>query len=573
MHPPIPHFLGASSIRIGRTFGIQDTISIRVFCLFISIATLSIIYFLGERFRQGLGLISFAAASWNLLMLMTVWGMHVKLVMLFFYTYMLWALVSKYWFWTGFFLGLAIFSWSGAIVFLALVFTVWLLSGNQFGKTGLSLLIGFTTVAILVSLALLCSGGLISFFDQYALPLQEYVINKFTRQGIRDPEMGLSNIFESSNFSKPDLSILILGLVSLLVFVYQKRSFVFKNTSALTIITSGLLGCATVLIDYQSPFDLLPLLPSLAVLFAWIAERSIDWWLRIWKVDYSVVYPVLMVILLSLVRFTAFREIPERLSAQNRAAAWLAESISGQYSIQAIGDLSILVLNQQRNTLPIIHAGPKTFLSMGNVGWSVERVLDEIKTRCPGLIIIDVRNTRKVYMNPLITFLGKNYIFTGTTHEPTLHIFASPEVPQALRDSIIFIQLHNSKLPVQNDTKIHVHPDELAKLNNFVLLRLEDHLIFSYKYQEKLDLFWWSQENAPSQGTIGMRWLKENGEPDGDWTFVLVDWLPGFSSKSSHDLIKDNISDLQLELCILENVSTPGAVKCQGERVVLNFAE
>ena len=253
--PPIAHFFGAIVLSLGQFFGLNDILSIRYFCLVLSLSVLISNYFLGDSFEKGLGLLSMTAAGWNLLMVMTIWGVHTKLVMAFFYSLMLFSLMKKNWFFAGVFSGLTTFTWAGGVFSLIVVFMVGLLAGKNRLNTVFKLMAGILLVTISLLLILWLSGSMQPFFDQYAIPLKQYLVNKLLSRGIRDPQMGFLNVFQTSSFSRPDLFIVVAGLVSLVIYSFQNKKHILDDLPFLTLLIAVLIGVGMVIVDFQSPFD------------------------------------------------------------------------------------------------------------------------------------------------------------------------------------------------------------------------------------------------------------------------------------------------------------------------------
>jgi hypothetical protein len=571
MHPPVPHLLGAAALRVGRLFQVSDALSMKALCLALALASLLVVYRLAGEFQRGLGPLAAAAASWTQLMLMVAWGMEVKLAMLLFYTAMLLNLARRRWLAAGVFLGLAVLSWSGGVFFAGIALLVLLLSRTDWKRGAARLLAGFGSVAAALAALLAAAGTLDNFARQYGLTFIQYAANKLAGEGVRDPAAGLANILQSGELSPVDLLILFAGLGGLLVYAARAPRRAFRTGPSAVLALSLLIPAAMALADYQSPFDMLPLLPGAAVLGAWLASDAMRGWVRLWKVPYDPAYPAALIAMLSLLRLPGLSSLPDRLPAQTAAARWVADSGAGAYSIQAIGDLSILVLGNQRNALPVIHAGPKTYLAMENLGWPVERVVEALDQARPGIILIDVRNANQSYLSPLLDFLAREYLYLGDTAEPTAHIYAAPGRPEAVRDAVGFLLIHRGA-PESAGQPPAVSLEQLAALQELEASRLDEfHVLLAHTVETDLSLYWWSQPYTPMEGQVALRWLARSGQPAGGWHVEGVDWLPGYPSLSRHALPGGRPPEGSLEVCILQLGSDPEHPVCLGQSAILDL--
>ncbi|MBI3160182.1 MAG: hypothetical protein HYZ26_11350 [Chloroflexi bacterium] len=170
------------------------------------------------------------------------------------------------------------------------------------------------------------------------------------------------------------------------------------------------------------------------------------------------------------------------------------------------------------------HGGPKTYLAIQNLGWSIERFVNAMRAERPGIILVDVPNTNKQYLMPFSRFLTEEYIYMG-------------------------------------------------EIDHLEVFRLDElHFLFSHHYGTCLTLYWWSQPDTPRQGQIAVRWLPDSGELKGAWHIDSVDWLPGYASLSQHLIPESGIARQRLELCIILPNSNPNDPICQGNSAILDLA-
>lgn len=564
MHPPLPHVLGALALSLGELIGVSDVFSFRMLCLVLVALILGPMYAIGEKTQPGNGLLTAAASSLSLLMLMVAWGMMVKLVMLLFYAWLILALIRKQWTGAGVFLGLAILSWSGAIVFALLVLGIAWFAARKGETPWRNLANGFLLAILPVIAGLTASGSLIIFLKQYGLTVVQYATNKLTGQGIRDAGVGLENMFQSGEISRSDLFILAIAALGLIWILVYSRGANRLQYPWVVILASGLAGVGMVLVDYQSPFDLLPLIPAVAPLFAWVFVRFVGFWSHLWQEKENNAYSSIILLVLCVSRLNGLSEIPARLPDQQSASDWVTRSGQPDYSIQAIGDLSLLVLGDIPNLTPVIHAGPKTYLAMTNLGWDIDRFVTELQTTQPGIIILDNRNLRKNYLTPLSFFLTREYLLIGSTMEPNISFFADPQQPEAVRDSIGVIQVLNQNQHPLNEN--WVNNDVLAAIPDLAIVPLDEfHFLLSIELNTELVLYWWSQPDTPSHGQLGLQWLGEAEVPSDNWNIATVDWYPGFASLSRHEVPVRRADDTHLAICILQSSGPAGGLQCQGD--------
>lgn len=569
MHPPIPHLLGAVVIRLGRMFNIFDDISIKWFCLTLSVAIIFLAYGLGKKLDAELGALAALAASWNLTMLMTIWGMHVKLVMLLFYMLALWSLMNLRWFWAGLFLGIAVLSWGGGLVLLGVALLVWFFGGERSWKSLWQFVLGMLIVAITVGLLLILSGSFIDFIHQYLQTFEQYVINKISGRGIRDPGIGLPNIFRSANLSTPDIFILFAGLAGFMGLLVQMRTRITENPALLTGASAALVGCGLVVFDFQSPFDLLPLLAALSIFAAWGIKWFIQAWVRVWNTEYSPIYIAMVILALSVIRMQVFQPVSDRLADQRTAATWLIGAVENQYPIQAFGELSVLVLGGETNALPVIHAGPKTFLAMNNLGWNMDALITALGQTEPGLVFIDNRNTKKDYLNALNIFLEENYALVGVTSEPTTFVYANNDLPNATRDAIVYFQFNHPQAYSGEHGALLIPPEEMAHSVVVAADSLDDsHILLTVQRDNSQQLVWWSQPESPQEGTLAFRYLSTELQPETAWKTETAFWLPGFSSRLELTGVIEQQDYDYIELCIAKTPSV-GAIECDGRSVII----
>jgi hypothetical protein len=491
-------------------------------------------------------------------MLMIIWGFYEKLVMVLFLYLAVYMLNKGRAFASGIFAGLVLMTWGGSILLVPVFLIVFIfrreISRQKF-LLGLVLALGF----VFVALAIL--GSLVHFFQQYFITVLEYAINKVTFSGVRDAEVGVSNITSNTNLSQIDLLVLLGGGVSFFVFLFSKKRPERLAKQSIAILAITFVSGISILLDYQSPFDLIILFPALSILFAWGAFRLIRYWVDSWNVAYDPVYLFVFLLVFGLVRVFSFQRVPNRLSAQKEAAAQL-QALIDQEEVLFLGDLSALVLAEAKNPSPVIHMGPKSFLAMRNQGYTVYEYLEDLAVLSPAIILVDQRNLEYAYLTVFYWWLEDHYMYLGNTHDPTMNVYISRKSEDAITPALSFMINHNPGSHTVEDLGLVEMPGIVER---FIAINDQIFLI-GYEISGDLSLYWWSSSSQNIYGGMVYRFITENGEAKNEWSYLGQRWYSGEISMTDLSLADVADETFEIEFCV--STGHDFIDSCEGSDVV-----
>lgn len=519
MHPPISHFIGALAVFLGRLFSIQPVIATRLLALLLSILIIGVTYLIAREVVKGGELLAIWAVSSNVLMLMVIWGFYEKLVMVLFLCLAIYMIQKGREFASGIFFGLVLMTWGGSIILLP-VFLFIFIFRPEISRKKFLLAVGVVFAVVFASLAL--SGSFVHFFQQYFITVFEYAINKLISVGVRDSEFGVSNITANTNLSAIDYLAVLGGGVSFFAFLLLKKKDEWFEKSSIGILLLTLIYGIFILIDYQSPFDLIILFPALSILFAWGVLKLMGYWVKMWHVFYQPTYLLVLLLVFSLVRVYSFQRIPNRLYAQKEAAARL-QTLIEENEVVFLGDLSPLVLMEGKNPTPAIHMGPKSFLAMRNQGYPLYAYMAALDSQSPALILADQRNLEYQHLAPFYIWLEDHYLFLGDTRNPTINVYINREAEDAILPALAFIFNHNPGSYVVEDMNLVEKPEIVSSfipINNQIIL-------IDHKIADVVQLYWWTPPPRGVNGGIVYRFVMENGEDTAPWTYLEQQWDAG----------------------------------------------
>jgi hypothetical protein len=564
MHPPISHFVGALAVLVSKWFSVQAVIGTRLLALFLSLAILGVTWLMAREFVRGGELLAVWALSSNVLMLMVIWGFYEKLVMVLFLYLGLYLLQKGRVFASGIFLGLVLMTWGASIILLPVFLIILILRPEISWKR---FFLAVVLVFALVFGVLALSGSLLHFFQQYFVTVLEYALNKLISSGVRDAEFGLSNITANTNLSAIDVVAVLGGGVSFLAFLISKKRTEWSAKPVIGILLITLICGFFILIDYQSPFDLIILLPALSILFAWGVFRLIGYWVKIWHVAYQPTYLLVILLVFSVVRAYSFQRAPNRLYAQREAAVRLQPLIA-ENEVLFLGDLSPLVLAEGTNPLPAIHMGPKSFLAMRNQGYTLLDILAELDAHPPALILADQRNMEYPHLALFYLWLEDHYILVGDTTDPTLHVYLYRQAEDAILPALAFLFAHNPGSYAAGELEL-AESQNISE--NFIPVSEQISLI-GYQMADDVRLYWWTLPPVSIKGSIVYRYVTETGQELTEWTAAAQRWQAGeitITEMPPADL-PERASGLEFCLMMGEDLLDT----CQGSQVFsLQFSE
>ena len=542
MHPPISHFFGALTVLLSESFSISAVLGTRFLALLLCLLIMGVTYLLARDLVEDGELLAVWAVSGNVFMLMVIWGFYEKLVMVLFLYLAVYMLNKDRVFAGGIFAGLVLMTWGGSILIVPAFLIVFIvrreISWQKF-------LLGFFLTLGIVVVALAMLGSLVHFYQQYFLTVIEYGINKLTFSGVRDAEIGVSNIRSNTNLSKIDALLLVGSGVSFFVFLFLKKRperFAKKSIAILAItFVSGI----SILLDYQSPFDLIILFPALSILFAWSAFRLIHYWVDSWNVAFDPVYIFVFLLVFGLVRVFSFQRVPNRLFAQKEAAAHL-QTLIDQEEVLFLGDLSTLVLAEGKNPSRVIHLGPKSFLAMRNEGYTVYEYLEDVSGQSPAIILVDQRNLEHDYLTVFYWWLEDHYVYLGNTNDPTMNVYINRESKDAMIPALAFMFNHNPGSSTLQEMDLI---EKTGIVESFYAINDQVFLI-GYRVSDDLQLYWWSSSPQNIYGEIVYRFLTETGEVENQWLDIEQRWYSGEISLTDLPFVDVTDTFLGIEFCI-----------------------
>lgn len=555
MHPPLSHFITAVIIFFAKIFSIDSILISRIFSLVLSCLIIWITYKYSKEISGNQNQIIIWILQYNFFALMVVWGFYEKLIMVLFLYLSLYLLQKEKYIISGVFFGLVLMTWGGSVVFLPIYFLIFVLYKRFSLK---KFLFGLVSVWIILFLFLLVTGSLGYFIQQYFFTIFKYAKNKLTSTGIRDPNSGVKNIIENTNISLIDVTFLLLGGIGCFLYIINKRKIILKEKASSFLIILIVIYSIVLLIDYQSPFDLIIILPALSIFIAWFLNLLVLKWIKIWKIDNSIIFYIILVLFFSVARICSFPKMPDRLSAQKNATNEINELIN-ENEILFLGDLSPLVISSKNSITPSFHFGPKSYLAMNNQGVDLNDFLGEMKMNTPKVIISDQRNLSYDYLSDFYTWIDQNYFFLSFTHNPTLSIYLRNDADGTTIPLLKFLFAHNEsffdehQIFIENEIIFDTQP-------------VNSHLIyFGYSENENstFDLYWWTNPPLGYVGKVIYRYIDKNSEPS-EWIVFEQIWLSDQITITSLNLPVD-IN--QIEICVVDEVSVLDS--CNFDEIIL----
>ncbi len=369
-------------------------------------------------------------------------------------------------------------------------------------------------------------------------------MNKFTFSGIRDAEVGVSNITDNTNLSGIDLVVLLGGAASWLAFLILKTREDWFAKSTIGILAISLVYGLFIFVDYQSPFDLIILLPALSILFAWGVSRLIASWIKLWNAVHQPAYLFVFLLVFSFVRVYSFQRVPNRLFAQKTAAVQL-QSLIEQEEVVFLGDLSPLVLLDGQNPSPAIHMGPKSFLAMNNQGYTLTEYIGGLTMHPPALILADQRNMEYEYLAAFYSWLEENYVFVGDTNNPTINVYVNRQRDDAIVPALAFVFHHNPGFYNSGEMDLV----EKSGMIGRIIPVDEQLLLIGYEISDEMLLYWWTPPPSGIDGRIEYRLITASGEDTQPWTTIEQQWPPNEISITKLPLSSPASSLLGVEFC------------------------
>lgn len=425
MHPPLAFIPGAVAIALGRLINMPDDVSVRFVLLAGALLSIWLAYHLGKNAsgEHTVGVLTAACLGWNLVVSVVSTGEQIKLTVLPISLLMTLAIQQRRWFWAGIAAGFVTMTWAGAAIFIPIALVSAVLAWREAkARPLLYLLVGLSAALISMIAYLAATRTLHFLWQQYVMTIFTYVVNKLTGQGIYAEGAGVNNVLQNLQVSFADIVLLICGLAGFALYIWASWRRTGKPLNALlnpdgsVILLSVVFLFAQALLDFQSPDDIMPLVPFLAVLAAWFIWRLI---IRAVPDETAAADPrrrVMLalgfVVILSVLRLMGVRSGNEiqRLSV---AAEWFGSSVSEDMQVQALGNLTPIVLSGRQNATRVIHLGPKSLLAMESEGQTLDEFIASLEAINPAMVLLDSRNYEKPYLVDLYAALDKSYINMG----------------------------------------------------------------------------------------------------------------------------------------------------------------
>ncbi|MBI2845903.1 MAG: hypothetical protein HYX86_05095 [Chloroflexi bacterium] len=406
---PLTPLLSALAIFLGDGLNLPDIISVRI--LFLVLGSLGVVFtflvakIISPDFWPRL-------ASAFTLLGFGLWGIHAatgaepKILVTLLGLITIWALAGKRWFWAGLTASLAFLTWQPAAIYqiLALAMPFGSIRGER-RQALLSAIIGLILPLALISLYLLASGALLPAFRQTILSQFAYLAEG---GGGWTAGSGVGRFLEiSGDFLalRPrgwggESWLAILGLIGWLGLTFQALSSLRRPVSSSNpwlLIVSGLFWLIFSLRDIDGLVDLVPLLPYLAVGVGWLVRQTISFIrkLSLSQTNSDIANRYLPILANIVILAYGLQDIPldkslypVTLQDQTVKASLLDSYLGSNGQVQAIGDLSLLVLSERQNLTPLIHLGPKHYNLLLNEPGGLEAILDRIASEKPEVMIL-----------------------------------------------------------------------------------------------------------------------------------------------------------------------------------------
>lgn len=396
---PLAPLLSALAITAGNWLGLMDVLAVRgLFLLLGSLgvaSTFMVAKYISSdpmlRLAPPLTLLGFRLWETH-----TITGAEPRILLMLLGLLSLWALAEERWFLAGLTSSLAFLTWqpAGFYVVLALATPLWI---TRKAREFIRALAGASLPLALLAIYLLANQAFLPALRQTVGGQFAYLLES----GSWDLGRGLAQLstVTINYLSRPgaEVGFVILGSIGWLGFTAKSllsRNFRAKPAAInpFPLLLSGYGWLVFSLRDLDGPVDLLPLLPYLALGLGSLLGEVLD------SVKKKVAARTLVVaqglVLLSILGYglqelALQRGIPSfTLQEQMERATILDAYLGEEGEVQAIGDLSLLVLSERRNLTPVIHLGPKHYNILLSEPGGLEQPLATIAARRPKVLIL-----------------------------------------------------------------------------------------------------------------------------------------------------------------------------------------
>ncbi|MBI2845902.1 MAG: DolP-mannose mannosyltransferase [Chloroflexi bacterium] len=424
---PLTAILGSASILIGNTFGLIDLISVRILflilgCLgvaFLFLVTKAITPNIWARLASALTLMGFGLWATS-----SAAGPEPKILTMFSGLISLWFLAEKRWLIAGFFSGLSFLTWQPGAIFLTLSWVVPLSTRTpERVKSFLQSVLGSMLPIALLGVYLLSSDALLPALRQTIVSQLFFLAQ---RQNLLSGGWSLERTIlrllqGGTRILEEELGLVVLGVMGWLGItletVFSRQRNGKDNVNPWPLLLSGYGWLLFSFLDLQAAPDLIPVLPYLSMGSGWIVLMVIRVLSQLparglSKARGGVLSTATIGAIMILLTANAFKgsilpaeeKLLLSLQEQMVEAEQLQAMLGTEGKVQALGDLSLLVLSERQNQTPLIHLGPKHYNLARSEPGGLEKILQEIEESPPRLMIVDRRNWNRSWVQPFLQF-------------------------------------------------------------------------------------------------------------------------------------------------------------------------
>lgn len=446
----------------------------------------------------------------------------------------LWALQGRRWFLAGSAASLSFLTWQPAAIYLALalVLPLWQREKDR-GNAFFRALTGTFLPLALILIYLAAEDALLPALRQTMVAQLIHV----RQSGLGSLRGGSLHLFEIASRGLAGESLyLFLGIVgwagftaSTMLSLRRNRLKSTGNPNPWPLLISGYWWLIFSLREMQGIPDLIPFLPHLALGMGWVFQKSVSVVQGMGNMGvprhgvpgFSRVFPLAVMILIIVYGLAGGQlQQPARHSAglqeQIQNAALFDSFLGPQGQVQAVGDLSLLVLTGRRNLTPLIQLDPNHYNMLLQEPGGPENFFNTIINRKPRGMILDHRNRRWPWSKPLLKFAKGNYVMYLN---PTVLGLAAAQPPS-------------------------IAPPELAEIANPLAVDFGDEIrLLGYTLDPSslrpggetiITLYWQGLQGMNNDYTLFLRlvdeqgtlWARRRGPPGGGY-FQTSLWMPG----------------------------------------------
>lgn len=404
---PLGMYLSALFIALGRLFKVFDITSIRFFhVILLGILSISIYLVTRRYFKNsyaGILAVGLVLLPWRFLPLMTT-GTQPKLPMMIFAMLALVAIASDRPLWAGILSSLSCLCWQPGLLFAGVAFLIFSKYFTSWKDLKALKVVAGTAIPLLITLAYFFHKGALSQLVNWTF-VYDYKVFMPTDEKPLPVAFAhfckvVARIFNGQE------TIFFLGVGGLVWLLGRQVWARFKEKKFLTedlyfdgLILAPLIYFAFCMVNFQSGPDLIPLLPFIGILGAFVFLQlgsvigNVESLRKSFKIEgiQSAVVAVPLTIILAIVSLTAYRSRhrPNVLAEQRRQAGEVAQLLSPDDRVYVHGTAELLVLLNRPNMNPYVafDTGADNYIA-ASVPGGFQSVLQQMEAQAPKILVI-----------------------------------------------------------------------------------------------------------------------------------------------------------------------------------------